>query len=206
MDTAILSVVTIGGALALGAMSPGPSFILVARTAVASSRRAGMGAALGMGVGSVIISLIALMGLHTLLAAVPWLWVALKTGGGVYLLWMAVKMVRGAHEPLHVEGGANSGKSFGKAFLHAFITQISNPKTAVVFAGIFAALLPAHITPMMYVALPIVSMLVDGLWYAFVAYALSSSGPRNTYLRYKATFDRLGGSVMALLGIKLIVK
>lgn len=90
MDTAILSVVTIGGALALGAMSPGPSFILVARTAVASSRRAGMGAALGMGVGSVIISLIALMGLHTLLAAVPWLWVALKTGGGVYLLWMAV--------------------------------------------------------------------------------------------------------------------
>jgi threonine/homoserine/homoserine lactone efflux protein len=43
METAILSVATIGGALALGAMSPGPSFILVARTAVASSRRAGMG-------------------------------------------------------------------------------------------------------------------------------------------------------------------
>ncbi|MGB9096574.1 LysE family translocator [Erwinia sp.] len=206
MDPAILSVITIGGALALGAMSPGPSFIVVARTAVASSRRAGMGAALGMGTGALIFSLIALMGLHTLLAAVPWLWIALKTGGGIYLLWMAYKMFRGAHQPLHVEGGANAGKSFRRAFGHAFITQLSNPKTAVVFAGIFAALLPAHITPMMYVALPLVAMLVDGLWYAFVAYALSSTGPRNTYLRYKGTFDRLGGGVMALLGIKLIMK
>lgn len=206
MDAALVSVITIGGALALGAMSPGPSFILVARTAMASSRRAGMGAALGMGVGSIVISLIALMGLHTLLAAVPWLWIALKTAGGIYLIWMALKMFRGAHKPLTMEQGGAAGKSFRRAFVSAFITQISNPKTAIVFAGIFAALLPAQITPMMYIALPLVSMLVDGLWYAFVAYALSSRGPRATYLRYKSAFDRLGGSVMALLGIKLIVK
>lgn len=206
MEANLIAVATIGGALALGAMSPGPSFILVARTAVASSRRAGMGAALGMGVGSIVISLVALMGLHTLLAAVPWLWLILKTGGGIYLLWMAFKMFRHAREPLHVESNASVGKSFRRAFLTAFGTQISNPKTAVVFAGIFAALLPSHITPVMYVTLPIVSMLVDGLWYAFVAYALSSSGPRNTYLRFKTTFDRIGGSVMAMLGIKLIVK
>lgn len=95
MDATVLSVITIGGAMVLGAISPGPSFILVARTALASSRRAGMGAALGMGAGSVIISLIALMGLHTLLAAVPWLWLILKTGGGLYLLWMAFRMFRG---------------------------------------------------------------------------------------------------------------
>ena len=206
MEANLIALATIGGALALGAMSPGPSFILVARTAVASSRRAGMGAALGMGVGSIVISLIALMGLHTLLAAVPWLWLILKTGGGIYLLWMAFKMFRHAREPLHVESNASVGKSFRRAFLTAFGTQISNPKTAVVFAGIFAALLPSHITPVMYVTLPLVSMLVDGLWYAFVAYALSSSGPRNTYLRFKTTFDRIGGSVMAMLGIKLIVK
>jgi threonine/homoserine/homoserine lactone efflux protein len=37
MDANIIAVATIGGALALGAMSPGPSFIMVARTAVASS-------------------------------------------------------------------------------------------------------------------------------------------------------------------------
>ncbi|WP_261642259.1 LysE family translocator [Erwinia mallotivora] len=206
MEANIIALATIFGALILGAISPGPSFILVARTAMASARRAGMGAAVGMAAGSFIISLVALLGLHTLLSAVPWLWLALKTAGGLYLLWMAFRMFRGAKQPLLMTQGNATGQSFQRAFLTAFGTQVSNPKTAVVFAGIFAALLPPHISTVMYVSLPVISMLVDGLWYAFVAYALSSSGPRNTYLRYKAMFDRLGGSVMALLGIRLIVK
>lgn len=206
MEANIIALATIFGALILGAISPGPSFILVARTAMASARRAGMGAAVGMAAGSFIISLVALLGLHTLLSAVPWLWLALKTVGGLYLLWMAFRMFRGAKQPLLMTQGSATGQSFQRAFLTAFGTQVSNPKTAVVFAGIFAALLPPHISTVMYVSLPVISMLVDGLWYAFVAYALSSSGPRNTYLRYKAMFDRLGGSVMALLGIRLIVK
>lgn len=206
MDAAVLSVISIGGALALGAISPGPSFILVARTAVASSRRAGIGAALGMGAGSLIFAIIALMGLHTLLNTVPVLWLTLKTAGGLYLLWMAYKMFRGAREPLVLDLPGSNGKTLKRAFLTAFTTQISNPKTAMVFAGVFAALLPAHVSNGMLIAIPLVAMMVDGLWYLFVAYALSSRGPRNTYLRFKAPLDRLGGGVMALLGIRLIVK
>lgn len=206
MDAAVLSVISIGGALALGTISPGPSFILVARTAVASSRRAGIGAALGMGAGSLIFAIIALMGLNQLMTAVPILWLTLKTAGGLYLLWMAYKMFRGAREPLALELPGSNGKSLKRAFLTAFTTQISNPKTAMVFAGVFAALLPAHVSNGMLIAIPLVAMMVDGLWYLFVAYALSSRGPRNTYLRFKAPLDRLGGGVMALLGIRLIVK
>ena len=44
---AALSILSIAGAITLGAMSPGPSFVMVARTAVASSRADGLAAALG---------------------------------------------------------------------------------------------------------------------------------------------------------------
>lgn len=44
--TAIFSIVV---ALTLGAMSPGPSFVMVARTSLAVSRRDGLAAAVGMG-------------------------------------------------------------------------------------------------------------------------------------------------------------
>ena len=206
MDAAVLSVVSIGAALGLGAISPGPSFILVARTAVASSRRAGIGAALGMGAGSLVFAIIALLGLQTLLTAVPVLWLALKTLGGLYLLWMAYKMFRGARAPLNLELPGSNGKTMKRAFLTAFTTQISNPKTALVFSGVFAALLPPQIGTGMLIAIPLVAMTIDGLWYLFVAFALSSRGPRNTYLRFKAPLDRLGGTVMAALGIRLIVK
>lgn len=146
-----------------------------------------------MALGSLIISSIALSDLHTLLSAVSW-------------LWLAVKIFRGAKQPLVHDSESASGQLFLRAFLIALGTQLSNPKTAVVFAGIFAALLPVYIPPFMYVILPLTSMLVDGLWYAFVACVLSASRSRWPCLRHKTFFDRLGGGVMALLGIKLIAK
>ena len=51
------------GVLLVGSVSPGPSFVLVARMAVARSRRDGVAAALGMGVGAVVFTTLVLLGL-----------------------------------------------------------------------------------------------------------------------------------------------
>ena len=64
--------------LTAGVVSPGPSFLLVARTAVSSSRSDGLAAALGMGAGGVVFAVAALLGLQGILLAVPSLYVALK--------------------------------------------------------------------------------------------------------------------------------
>ena len=58
----VLPLLGITGAITVGAMSPGPSFLMVARTAVASSRSAGLAAALGMGAGGVLFAVAALAG------------------------------------------------------------------------------------------------------------------------------------------------
>lgn len=47
------AVFAILSAVLLGVMSPGPSFVVVARSSIGVSRRAGFAAALGMGVGSI---------------------------------------------------------------------------------------------------------------------------------------------------------
>lgn len=49
--SASLALVGILGALLVGAISPGPSFVLVSRIAVKMSRKDGLAAALGMGIG-----------------------------------------------------------------------------------------------------------------------------------------------------------
>ena len=58
------------GAILIGAISPGPSFVLVARTAIAVSRSAGMATAVGMGLGGLMFAGAALLGLHVVLANV----------------------------------------------------------------------------------------------------------------------------------------
>lgn len=206
MHAELLSLFSICVALAVGAMSPGPSFIFVAKTSIASSRRDGLATALGMGTGCAILVLIAFSGLHTLLVTVPWLYLSLKICGGLYLLYMAVKIFRGARQELALEAQGKSAKiGCKKAFMSGLITQLCNPKTVLVLAGIFAALTPRDIPAYFYWVLPLLGFAIDALWYTFVAYVLSSAQPRRVYLRYKKSISRISGGVMAALGLKLML-
>ena len=194
-------------ALLLGAMSPGPSFVLVSRIAVVSSRRAGLAAAVGMGVGGAVFAGLALLGLTALLLRVEWLYLLLKLAGGLYLVYLGIRIWRGARQPLTTTTEAPSATASPlRAFLLALATQLSNPKTAVVYGSIFAALLPARPEAWMIVALPLATFAVEAGWYAVVALAFSLHGPRAVYIGWKLWIDRAAGGVMGLLGLRLLVE
>lgn len=193
-------------ALILGAMSPGPSFLLVARTALAVSRPAGLAAALGMGVGGVLFALIALLGLMTLLHAVPVLYVALKLCGGAYLLYLGFRIWRGARQPLEFAARPASGRGLWRAFWLGLGTQVSNPKTAIAYASIFASLLPREVPAAVMTGLPVLIFVIELGWYSLVTLVLSAPAPRKRYLAGKHLVDRAAGGIMALLGLKLMTQ
>ena len=203
----LVSFLSILGALALGAISPGPSFLFVTRTAVAVSRRAGFAAAAGMGLGATLVSLLALLGVRAVLAQAEGLYMGFKVLGGLYLCFLAWRLWRGASTAppeVAVRAGTPAVSNAGRSFWLALATQLSNPKTLLVIGGIFAALLPAHVPGWMYPAIPATQFFVEGSWYAFVAIAMSSSGPRRAYLQARASIDRVAGGVLGALGLRLI--
>ena len=173
---------------------------MVARTAAAQSRSDGVAAALGMGLGGFFFALLALLGLQAVLAAVPVLHAALKILGGLYLAWLGWRIWRAAAQPLDVSAGPAPS---GRAFLLGLATQVSNPKTALVYASVFAAFLPPQYGMGFAVALLLLIFLLEAGWYALVALALSAEQPRAAYLRGKAWIDRTAGAVLMLLGVKL---
>jgi threonine/homoserine/homoserine lactone efflux protein len=192
-------------ALSIGAMSPGPSFVLVSRIAISRSRLDGLAAALGMGAGGVVFSILALAGLTALLSQFAWLYLLLKVAGGAYLVYIAVNIWRSAKEPLEVSETATSQRAFGRSFAAAMLTQLSNPKTIIVYASIFAALLPKTIPAGLFLALPVGVFAVEAGWYTIVALAFSAQHPRRLYLAAKNWIDRMAGAVMAGLGLRLIL-
>ncbi|WP_114194091.1 LysE family translocator [Edaphovirga cremea] len=202
-STAVIAILV---ALMLGAMSPGPSFVLVARNSVGLSRADGLATAVGMGVGGVIFGGIALAGLYTLLTSVEWLYITLKIAGGVYLLYLAYKIWRGANSPLVVDDGAIlHRKGVQRSFWLGLTTQLSNPKTAIVYGSIFASLLPQHPPLWCYIALPPLMFAIEAGWYTLVAICFSSRRPREIYLRSKKWVDRLASTAIAALGLRLIL-
>ncbi len=200
-----ISLASILGALLIGAISPGPSFVLVARTSIAVSRADGLYMAIGMGIGGVIFAVLVLAGLHAVLASVPWLYMTLKLFGGLYLMYLAIQIWRGAKESVVISSVEEDlPKTAMKSFLLALFTQISNPKAVVIYGSIFAALLPRDMPLFAVLALPFLVFLVEAGWYTIVAITLSSKSSTTLYLSLKSTIDRAASMVMGALGLKLL--
>jgi threonine/homoserine/homoserine lactone efflux protein len=193
------------GAVLIGAMSPGPSFVMVLRTSIALSRSDGLAAAIGMGLGGALFGTAALLGLTALFAQVEWLYMVLKLAGGAYLIYLALRIWRGAREPVAIPPtAAFKSNSLPRSFSVALMTQLSNPKTAVAYASVFAALLPPAVPAWMILALPPLIFLIETSWYAVVSLVFSSDRPRSAYVRVKAWIDRVTALVIGGLGLRLI--
>jgi threonine/homoserine/homoserine lactone efflux protein len=204
--TATAAVSAILVALLLGAMIPGPSFVIVARNSIGLSRADGLATAFGMGTGGIVFAGVALAGLYTLLVAVEWLYIALKIAGGLYLIFIACKIWRNAATPMSMPSGTSTHKrSVRRSFWLGLTTQLSNPKTAIWYGSIFAALLPHHPPFWCYFALPPMVFAIETGWYTIVALGFSSRRPREIYLHAKKWIDRLAAGMIAALGLRLVL-
>ncbi|WP_281023900.1 LysE family translocator [Rhizobium leguminosarum] len=87
-------------------VSPGPNFIIVTNTSMTVSRAAGLFAGLGLAFASLTwaIMAMAMAGLGFLLTHFDWLHITLQVVGALYLIWLGLKMIRGAAKPLKTTG------------------------------------------------------------------------------------------------------
>lgn len=191
--------------LLVALLSPGPSFLYVARTAVAMSRPHGIAVALGLATGSVALAILAMFGLYVILEAVPWLYLSLKIAGGLYLFYIAYKIWKSANRSLAENSDELvSQSSLLKSYASGLLIQLSNPKTSIVLGSVFAAFLPSKVPDYTYLLLAIISFSLAAGWYGIVAILLSAEKPRRIYGSFKTTIDRAASGIMGALGIKLV--
>lgn len=199
--SSLFTLLSIGLIQLLAVISPGPSFLITARTAVAQSRLDGIKVALGLGAGTVIWSSAALLGLNAVFHAVPVLFMGMKVAGALFLLYIAYMIFRHAAEPLKIDATV---EALGNPFVKGFLTQIANPKVAVFFGSIFIAMLPAQVPLWMTVALIAVVSFNEVWWYSAVSLFFGSGPVRSFYLRAKVWIDRVTGLFLGALGLRLL--
>ena len=197
-------------ALGIGVISPGPSFLFVAQTAMQKSRAHAIATSLGMGTGALILALMAILGLFVILKTIPVLYITLKIVGGLYLFYIAYTMWKSADQPITTSSDYIADKknteqhgSLKKAYLLGLLTQLSNPKTAIVIGGIFMAFLPTQIPDYAIPLLSLMAFIIDASWYVIVSIALTTEKAQRVYMRFKKHINRLASGLMGILGLKL---
>jgi threonine/homoserine/homoserine lactone efflux protein len=127
------------GALALN-VTPGPDMTFVLAQATHRGTRAGVAAALGIGIATIVFHMtLAAFGLAALFAAFPLAYDVVRYAGAAYLVWIAIGMIR--NPPKLSEMSAEEGVK--TAFRQGFVTNIFNPKVAI----FFIAFLPQFVNP-----------------------------------------------------------
>ena len=187
----------------MAAISPGPAVLMAARTGVTEGLRTGSFLAVGIGVGAVIWAMAALFGLALVFQAAPALLWGLKILGGLYLLYMAWSMWRDAAKPLDTTQTTKMPRSAISAFRLGLVTQLANPKPAVLFSAIFIGTVPPDTPLWADAALLIVVFLNETLWNILVTRVFSLDRTRRGYISLKSLIDRAFGATLALLGIKI---
>lgn len=190
----------------LAAISPGQSFVLISKLALSNPRPVALSAVMGLGLGTIIWSTAAILGVAILLETAAWAYTAFQIAGGLYLVWLAIMLWRHAPEPVQLDGLKTKLTSPRRAFTLGSLTQLANPKVVVFFGSIFVALLPAHAPSWVYVAAVVIVFLNEIGWYAVVALLFSSARPRAAYMRAKVWIDRAMAGFLALIGVRLILE
>jgi threonine efflux protein len=191
----------LGGVLLLSVASPGPNFLIVTSTAIAS-RSAGVMTGLGLAAASGTWSLIAIAGLSLIVTHVAWISTVLRIAGALYLIWLGIKMIVTARRPLPV--GVGSAASGWAATKKGYFVSMTNPKSIAFYGSIFALMVPAHAPLWLDIAVVALAIGISCAWYCAMALLASHPAVRRTLVRRKAALDTAAGVLLVGVGGRML--
>ena len=121
---------------------PGPNMIYLVSRSIAQGRRAGLISLAGVGIGFLVYLLAASVGLATLFALVPEIYLTLKLAGAAYLLWLAWNALRPGGSSAFATQELEPDRP-RKLFGMGLLTCLLNPKIAI----LYISLLPQFLDP-----------------------------------------------------------
>ena len=187
----------------LMAMVPGPNTVAVSYCAAGMSRRAGLHAAGGIALASLIWVSLSLAGIGIVLLEAGTLYRTIRLAGALYLLWVGYKLLRSTFSKPAATASANP-PVYRHPLFSGFVTTLSNPKSAIFWTSVFALVVPAHAPAWFYGAVLVIVGLQAFVWYGIVALALSSGVSRRYYTRLTQALNGVAGFAMSVFGFKIL--
>jgi|SRR5215469_5264772 len=204
MQTNLHSVLTVVMLFFFGLISPGPNFLVVAETALNFGRAAGVVTGLGAALGDAVYATAGLFGVTGLITVEP-VMMAIEFLGGLYLIWLGVRMLSLRRVSAQRNNSISvDGVSMRAHFWRGLATGLANPKTVIFFAGMFAIAVNPATTGTVRGAMLLGIMLTSVLWRFFVSVVFSTTVMRKTYERTERIVERLFGAALCFFGQVLV--
>ncbi|WP_241576446.1 threonine export protein RhtC [Rosenbergiella collisarenosi] len=187
--------------------SPGPDFFFISQTAASQSRRDAFKGVIGITLAVAIWAAVALLGLNLILKQMAWLHQLILLGGGGYLMWMGIQMIRSARQPhsaVEVTSSSLGGGRKKNTFLRGLLTNLSNPKAIIYFGSIFSLIVGDDVSSATRTAIFVLIVVETLVWFSLVATLFSLPWVKAKYQKLAKWIDGIAGTLFVAFGLHLI--
>lgn len=169
------AIFAVGTFFFLGAISPGPSVMVVIRNTIVGGRSQGVACAIGHGIGFGIYAGSAVFGLIVLLENAPDAFLILQLIGVGLLIWYGYLMWNDDVD-LGESKKTDQNQIRKQGFIEGFSIAFFNPKIALFLVAILAQVLEPGMGMATKLAIGLLGMSIDMGWYLIVALVLTGTG------------------------------
>ena len=198
----------------LAVASPGPDFVLVTRNTLQGSRRIGIATAFGIMAGN---------GLHIAFFGLAQAWVSasnpavyrgIRFAGGLYLIWMGFKILKGVfsrRNPIGAQEGsvkaAESNRELSEqtGFWSGLLTTSLNGKAAVYFLTLVSQFVSPEFTLARNSAAVVMMLAISAGWFSLVSVLIGTEALKRKLESHLSKVDGVMGGVLLGFGIWVLI-
>ncbi|CAH0532413.1 Threonine efflux protein [Vibrio stylophorae] len=188
----------------LGAMSPGPSLVIVAQHTLASGRKQGVLTAWAHALGIGFYALLTLMGLALLIEAHPTAFRVVSYAGAAYLIWLGIGALRSTHG-IGAKLAAGKPAPWYAGMRDGLAISLLSPKIILFFTALFSQFVSPSQGQEGAFLIVMTPWVVDGLWYTLIACLLSHPKFLPWVRRRAVMIDRLSGIILIALALRVLM-
>ena len=187
----------------LGAMSPGPSMVVVINNAIFKNRLNGFLTSIGHGVGIGIYALFAVLGIALIIKTNLYVFNVIKFLSIIFLVYLGVNLMI-TNDKLEFDGkDINSGFT---SFLQGLSISLLNPKIFIWFVAIYSQFMSVDNDMIFNTILILTASIIDAIWYVILTLLVTTNIALDFIKDKSVLLQKFVGSVFIIIGILLLIE
>ena len=190
-------------------ITPGPDMIYLITQSISSGKKTGFASILGFGTGALVHSLLVALGITAIITTSIEVFMIIKVIGAGYLFYMGIKTLLQKTNNLSSISCKKRKTSFIKSYINALIVDLTNPKVAIFFMALLPQFYRNNGSSELYQfmllggIIVVIAFLIESI-IVLLSDRIAGSLKKNRILT--KLFDKLFGTVLIALGIKLVLE
>ena len=187
----------------LGAMSPGPSMVVVINNAIFKGRFHGILTSLGHGIGIGMYALFAVLGVALIIKTNLLVFNVIKSLSIIFLIYLGIKSMidkdKLDFDKKDLSGGFTS-------FLQGVSISLLNPKIFIWFVAIYSQFMSLENGKAFNLTLILTAGIVDTIWYVILTLLVTSNIALEFFKNKNVLLKKFVGSVFIIIGALLLLE